>query len=490
LHRLSFVCHPGQHLVALMAASSEAPEKRPYVRFEIVDMNGKALSKTVPARHKDNPVYMYGGALANGANSEVLTFPDEITAAGCPNYLMVPDWSSEQTLPWAAKPGATVSRVYCEMLAGMKKDAPKNQAVPRTVCRKLLEELRAFEGKGYEVLAGGELEFTVVKRGKDEQLVPLFDGVDIFATLQNAKAMDFCYDLERDMDKVGIDILTMNAEYGEGQLEIAFAPKLGLPAVDAQATFRTGTKELAQNRGYLATFMSRPFGIEGVGNGGHFNFSLWAPSEGDASPGEAEAAVASATAGRHNVLHSSEDPVGLSTTGRQFLAGILAHAPALEAICSPTPPCYTRHGNWAPTLCDWGVDNRTAAVRVKADPAGKPGSCYMELRMPSASANGYLVLAGLIAAGLDGLERKLELAPQMQSKEDGGTELPQDLETSLKALEADQYMVDKLGKDFVRWYAGVKRGELAHLEAMNSKTEELSAQKVSAAWQHMYMEYL
>jgi len=475
--------------VASMSSATEAAAKpRKYIRFEVIDMNGKALSKTVPERHRKQPVFMYGGAVASGANAEVLTFPEEINDAGCPNYGLVPDWSTEQTLPWAAQPGVEVSRVYCEMLAGMKKGAPKNDAVPRTVCKRLMEELRAFEGKGYELLAGGELEFTVVKKNKDDQWVPLFDGIDIFATLQNSKAMSYCYDLERDMETVGVDVLTMNAEYGEGQLEIVFAPQFGVAGADSQATFRTGAKEIAQNRGYLATFMSRPFGIEGVGNGGHFNFSLWAPGGKD---GEGEDVVSKATKGKTNVLHSGEDPDGLSATARHFLAGILAHANALEAICATTPPCYTRHGNWAPTMNDWGIDNRNAAVRVKADKEGNPGSCYMELRMPSASANGYLVMAGLAAAGMDGLARKLELGPQIGAKDSPAKELPKDLESALKALEEDTYMVEKLGKDFVRWYTGVKRGELAHLEAMASKVEgEMTADKVSAAWQHMFMEYL
>merc|ERR1719389_113036 len=106
---------------------------------------------------------------------------------------------------------------------------------------------------------------------------------------------------------------------------------------------------MAISRDLRATFMTRPFGVKGVGNGGHFNFSLWQRESSPSSRRE----------------ESSDINLTGTTEGKHFLAGILSHAPALEAFCSPTPPCYTRHGNWAPTQANWGVDNRVAAVRVR-----------------------------------------------------------------------------------------------------------------------------
>mmetsp|Transcript_41407 Transcript_41407/g.81844 ORF Transcript_41407/g.81844 Transcript_41407/m.81844 type:complete len:471 (+) Transcript_41407:58-1470(+) len=467
------------------------PEVRTYVRFEIIDMNCKALSKIVPKRHETGGVFMYSGALASGANSEVMTFPKEIAAAGCPNAQLVPDWSTRQVLPWAASAGVRVERVYCEMASGTGSDASKLMAVPRTVCMNLLKELQAFNGQNYELLIGGELEFSVLRReGPEASWHPLFNGVDIFATLQNAKSADFCYEVERHMEPVGVDILTINAEYGEGQLEMTFAPKIGIEAADMTATFRTGTKEIAQQRGIMASFIARPFGVKGVGNGGHLNFSLWSPSK-LPIPLVGNMVLEAACRDKHrsNAFHSSEDDEGLSAAARHFLAGVLAHAPAMEAICSPTPPCYTRHGNWAPDVANWGREDRTACVRVKSDKNGKASGCYMELRMPSASANPYLVIAALAAAGLDGLQRNLELPAERQTKDTGAAKLPTDLESALRALEDDQYMVDKLGKDFVRWYTGVKRAELQAIEtrlASGSRSDE----EVCAAWRHMYMEYV
>jgi glutamine synthetase len=245
----------------------EEDQIREYVRFELVDFHCKALSKVVPGRHKKSAVFMYSGALSMGANHEVLVVPQEIASNGCPNSELIPDWSTEQVLPWACQTekNVVVKRVYCEQ-------ADRPQA-PRTVCRKLLKELYLWNNRGLQILAGGELEFGLAKSGKIENTwVPLFDGPEIFTTLQCCKIMDFCLDLEDYMHRVGVDIRTINTEAGAGQVEITFAPKFGIEAADMTATFRTGTKEIAQCRGIRATFMAKPFGLNGNGNGGHFNF--------------------------------------------------------------------------------------------------------------------------------------------------------------------------------------------------------------------------
>ncbi|CAL1150052.1 unnamed protein product [Cladocopium goreaui] len=471
-------------------APAPATPSREYLRFEIVDFHCKGLSKTVPARHRDESVYMYSGALAYGSIQRVMVIPEEIGQAGCPNAKLVPDWSTEQVLPWAcrAEKGITLRRVYCEM-EGLK-------CGPRALCGRLLAELKAFENQKMELLTGGELEFVMCSKTADGNWEPLFREPEIFTTLQGCKVMDFCYELEHQMLPVGVDIMTMNTEYGEGQVEITFAPRFGIEAADMTATFRLGTKEIAQQMGLRATFMAKPFGISGVGNGGHLNFSIWAPSGTlrEAEKGGASA-VSKMTSGKTNVFHSPEH--GLSSTAKAFLAGVLAHAPALEALCSPTVPCYCRHGNWAPDVANWGYDDRCACVRVKAEKRGPPGSCYMELRMPSSAANPYLVIAGLVAAGLDGLQRKLELPPERQSKEDGATVLPSSLPAALEALEADEYLTNKLGKRFIRWYVDIKKAELKFLDEKLHPPQEASVAatepsetEIGKAWRELYMEFI
>merc|ERR1712151_1395178 len=143
---------------------------------------------------------------------------------------------------------------------------------------------------------------------------PYFDGPEIFTTLQNSKAMDFCYELEDNMNQGGVDIRTMNAEYGAGQLELTFTPKFGIEAADMTATFRTGTKEIAQQQGLRATFMAKPFGVSGVGSGGHFNFSLWTRDQ-NAEVCNADA-VSKARSGCSSAFHDGSDPEGLSQIAR------------------------------------------------------------------------------------------------------------------------------------------------------------------------------
>jgi len=448
-----------------VSQKAEASKTREYIRFEAVDFNTKGLSKTVPGRHKHSKVFLYHGAVALGSNHEVMVVPEEVLAAGCQNTELIPDWSTEQILPWACRPekGIVVKRVYCEQV---------KVPLPRSICRKLVENLKSEHG--LEIFAGGELEFVLAKPGKEpKSWEPYFDGPEIFTTLQNSKAMDLCYELEDNMEQVGVDIRTMNAEYGAGQVELTFSPKFGLEAADMTATFRTGTKEIAQQHGLRATFMAKPFGVSGVGSGGHFNFSLWRR---DTSAG-------------CSAFHDPQDPEGLSSVARRFLAGVLEHAPALEALCSPTVPCYSRHGNWAPVTANWGLENRLAAVRVKSSPTAAPEECYMELRMPSASANPYLVMAALIAAGQDGLRRGLQLPPASQTQDDGAKLLPKSLPEALAALEADQHMKSCLGEDLVRWYCATKRAEIARIEEDLSKMEGTESDIISV-WQGLYMEFI
>lgn len=470
------------------------PLEKTYVRLEVIDFHGRALSKTLPVRagkEEQLKAYLYSGALAYGPNSEVMVIPDEIEKRSCPNLQLLPLWSTLQELPWASRPqrSIVVKRAYCEM-ANLSGSDGKLPVVPYTICDRLVKELE--EKHGLFILAGGELEFTMARRDERGSWVPLFQGVDIFATLQNTKFMDFFYEVEQHMELVGVNIQTINAEYGAGQVEISFTPKLGTKACDMTATFRTGVKEMAQREGLRASFMAKPFGVRGVGNGGHFNFSLWRKHEApapyhdkDVEP-DLDPDVAAETTGLQNALRDPEDPEGMSSTARGFLAGVLHHSAALEAVCSPTVPCYCRHGNWAPTAATWGHDDRNAAVRVKAGQSASSTSCYMELRLPSAAANPYLVMAGLLAAGMHGLEEDLPLPPAGQVE--GAAKLPTCLPEALKALEADAYIVSKLGPDFVRWFLQVKRAELAALEERLKPSS--SDEEVCAAWQHMYMELI
>jgi len=450
-----------------------------YVRFEVTDLNGKSVSKTIPARHyATDAVYMYSGMMALGANAEVLTFPEEVLATGCCNAKLVPDWTTLKSVPWATVPTA---RVLCDML-----DCP---AVPRTICVAQLAALK--EAHGLELLAACEYEFSLAEHVIDSNdgtptlpWKPHFEGVDIFATLQFQKLETLAYEIESKLYEAGIDVKTMNAEYGAGQVEITYAPSMGILSPDAGVLYKLAVKEIAAQHGLRASFMTKPFPQNDVGNGGHWNHSLWKDGQ-------------NVTFGEHE-----SDKTDLSATASRWIDGILFHARALEALCAPTPPCYERHGHWAPTHANWGYEDRMASIRVKAARA----NAYMELRMPSAASNPYLVMAAVCAAGSHGLDdpdAKVvpRLAARLDSAEDAFTPLPTSLPEALEALEADEYIKGKLGPDFVRWFCLVKRGEMdairadalkfakARDPALNGDAEPSRAD-TALAWQKLYMEYV
>jgi len=314
----------------------------------------------------------------------------------------------------------------------------------------------------------------------------------VLATAQTALSAAFTADLDAALGAVGIDVLTIIAEYGPAQLEVTVAPHWGVATADAAATLKGAVKEVAAAHGLAATSVTRPFPTAGgAACGGHLNLSLWAGwGAGD-------------SAGGFNLLHDAAAPAGLSTLSRHLLAGLLAHGHGLSALLAPTVNCYTgRSGldGWAPATSCWGVDNRSACVRVKPPPAPPPapasvaanagppaagdaaaaaaatpplgGGTYIECRQPSAAASPHVALAAVVAAGADGLRRRLRhgLPPPVGgSVYDAvrgcgaaavGGLLPADLPAALAALAADRRLTGALGEPFVRWFMAVKAAEL------------------------------
>ena len=161
----------------------------------------------------------------------------------------------------------------------------------------------------------------------------------------------------------------------------------------------------------------------------------------------------------------------------------------LEALAAPTPGCYSRHGNWAPTHANWGHDDRSVCLRVKSRGCA-PGEAYVEYRAPSASANTYLVLAGVAAAGADGVKRELVL---QQARDDEAVLLPTSLPEALAALRADDVLVEALGEDFLEWYTLVKDAELADVAASTAKFSATGLDHdaaVQEAWNSLYFEFV
>ncbi|MFE6049845.1 glutamine synthetase family protein [Kitasatospora sp. NPDC056446] len=247
----------------------------------------------------------------------------------------------------------------------------------------------------------------------------------------------------RQLRDLGLGVSAGNHEFSSGQFEINLTHSPALDAADRAFLFKAAVKELARAEGKSATFMAKPFNDEG-GSGFHLHLSAEGPD------------------GR-NVFDDPAGPYGLSATARHAVAGILAHAPALAALANPTVNSYKRFGpdTLAPWLIDWGLDNRSAMLRIP--PERGPGA-RMELRLGDAGANPYLLVAGTLAAALLGIRAAQEPpAPLEGYGYDPGKApvLPTGLGAALDALEADEALTGLLGKEFTAAFLGYKRDELA-----------------------------
>lgn len=408
-----------------------------FVRFEQSDTHGISRSKTVPVRHFA-PFARRGlnfllGQLGFDVQAGVAMGTGYLEDSGFPDSHLIPDLGTFQILPWADH----TARILCEP---HYIDGRPALAAPRYVARKLLQELSDL---GYRLLSGFEYEFYVVD-AKTRQ--PPFHGIQIFATLRNNFDQAFVHEILRGMSLVGVDIITSNAEYGPGQLEINFAPSDGILAADNAFTFKNGVKEIAQQRGMMASFMTKPW-IDQSANGCHYHLSLW---QGD-----------------RNAFADASSPDGLSEVCRQFIAGLVAHAPALTAFASPTVNCAKRYRlySFAPTNATWGFENRTVGVRVKAT---RDERTHLENRLGGGSSNPYLLMAATLAAGLDGIRNKLAPHAPVQAMAygmTGVTDLPTRLDDALAALESDQVLQQALGGEFVKLFTAVKRHEVAKAQA-------------------------
>ena len=374
------------------------------------------------------------GQLGFDAQFGVVPGTGYLEELGYPDSRIRPDLSTYRVLPWADK----TARLLCEPY---HMDGRPAMAAPRAVARKLLGEL---EGMGYRLLSGFEYEFYLVEHDTRK---PAFPGVQMLSTLRNNFDEAFVSQVMRGMSAIDVDIITANAEHGPGQLEINFAPATGINAADQAFTFKNGVKEIAQRNGYMASFMTKPYADQS-GNGCHFHQSLL-----DVKRGRS--------------VFVSRQPGGLSDIARRWLGGQIAHAAALTALVAPTVNCPKRYkvNSMAPTNATWGVENRSTAFRIK-DLEGE--NVHIENRMPCGSANPYLVMAGVLAAGMDGLTN--EIAPPAETKGiawglTGVADLPTRLENALDAFEADGAMRAALGEEFVKLFVAVKRHEIGKAKA-------------------------
>jgi glutamine synthetase len=365
---------------------------------------------------------------------------------------LVPDLETFRVLPYAPRTGAVLT------------DHVRLDGEPAEVCqRSFLKRMEARLREGGLVLrCSFENEFSLAAR-VDGAYVPIDSGL-CFSTISATASQDYVDELAAALDAQSIVLEQYYAELGHGQQEISTGHAPALQAADEQLLVRETVRAVARRHGLVASLAPKPW-PENAGNGAHVHFSLW---EGD-----------------RNRFHDASQPDGLSADARSFVAGVLAHVPGLCGLTAPSFNSYRRlvPQYWAGAFVCWGYDNREAPVRVASTFRGaEEASTNAELKACDASCNPYLALGGLVAAGLDGLERGLEppepvdvdpaTIPESERERRGIVRLPATQLEALDALERDELLVDALGPVLAQSYLAVRRSEWAAYSAGDAAFEQ------------------
>lgn len=358
---------------------------------------------------------------------------------------LMPDWETLQLIPYA--PG------HAQVIGDLMLDGQPWPLDPRHFLRRMVAEA----GKaGFAVQAGYELEFYLL----DANRRPADDTV-FAATLGMDVAHRVIGEIVEALGAQDIIAQQFYPEAGPGQFELPLAPADPLTSADRMVYARQTLHAVARQAGMIAVLLPKVFDDE-AGNGAHCHVSLWREGR--------------------NVIGDPRTAHSLSTEAMSFIAGILDHLPALAALTVASRNSYRRlrPRTWSGAFRAWGTDNREAAVRVPSG-ANRTPPGHIELKTSDASSNPYLGLGGVIAAGLDGLRRKL--APPAPVQEDparlseaergqrGIDPLPDSLEAAVGALERDPVLMDALGPELAQAYIAVKRFEWQALKDLPLEEE-------------------
>jgi glutamine synthetase len=319
----------------------------------------------------------------------------------------------------------------------------------------------ALEARGAILRAGFENEFTLAA-AVDGEWRPV-DSSLCFSTIGMTESQDYVDALLDALERQGIPVDQYYAELGPGQQELATGHAPALQAADEQLLVRETIRGVAAGGGLAASLAPKPW-PDVAGNGCHIHFSLWDRQGGG------------------NRFYSPGG--GLSAEGLAFTAGVLAHLPGLCGLTVPSFNSYHRISpqTWSGAYTCWGYDNREAPLRVPSVFRGlEEASTNVELKTADASCNPYLALGGLIASGLDGMERGLELPEpvgvdpatlaEAERAARGIVRLPETQAAALDALEADTVLTAALGETLVRSYLAVRRSEWASYSAEDEAFE-------------------
>lgn len=421
------------------------------VRFLFCDtanvIRGKASSaKTLRSRLQTGIGLVKGSMAVN-----VLDEPQSDTGYGATGEVrLVPDLKTFRMLPYAPASGL----VICDLI---ELNHEPWVLCPRTILKKMVA--RCLEA-GVKIKAAFEPEF-LLGRVEGDQFVPI-DRSNCFSTEGMNRASHFINEFVTALSSQGLTVEQYYAELGHGQHELSIRHAYALEAADNHIIYRETLRGVATGMGLVASLAPKP-AADWPGNGCHIHLSVW-------------------DAQSNTNLMGSEN--GLSELGRHFVAGLLEHLPAVVAITCASTNSYKRllPKAWSSAYTCWGYENREAAVRVPSTYWGQEvESANIEVKCADSSSNPYLALTAVIAAGMDGIARKLEPPAPVsadpsslsdeESERNSVRRLPKNLKEALEALEADTVIKDALGEEFVRVYSAVKKSEWERMGRLHAEEE-------------------
>ena len=430
-----------------LAAALKLAEDRNlrFVSLQFTDIVGQVKSVQVPMHQLEEAVEH--GKWFDGSSIEGFARIAES------DMFLVPDLDTFSAIPW--EPGIGVdgkeklhtgsARVICDVFT------PNGDPFPGDPRGVLKRQLARAKEKGFVLNTGPELEFFLLKR--DNGVVePLPHDAAGYFDLSEDLGTEVRKEMMNSLEDFGIRVETAHHEVATGQHEIDFQYADALRTADNAVTFKTTLKAVASSKGLYATFMPKPFfGINGSGM--HTHQSLWDVKRG------------------RNAFSDPKDSYGLSETARQYIAGTLEHARGMIAVLAPLVNSYKRlvPGYEAPVYVGWARINRSALVRIPQISKGSDNSTRIELRCPDPSSNPYLAFAAMLAAGLDGIERKLTPpepveenlyhfdAAKLESRKI--RQLPGTLREALDELSRDEVIREALGEHIFERFIEAKTEE-------------------------------
>ncbi len=362
------------------------------------------------------------------------------------DMLAHPDPGTFQLLPWRGESPAT-ARMFCDIFMP---DGSPSYADPRYVLKRTLS---AAAEKGFTFYTHPEVEFYLFKHAPGEgagaEPVPV-DRSGYFDHTAQSKGSDFRREAISMLESMGISVEFSHHEGGPGQQEIDLRYADALSTADNIMTFRTVVREVALGQGIWASFMPKPF-TDQPGSGMHTHVSLF---EGD-----------------RNAFFEAGAEYQLSKVGRQFIGGVLRHAAEITCLTNQWVNSYKRilGGGEAPSYICWGHNNRSAMVRVPMYKPNKGQSTRVEIRSIDAAGNPYLAFAGILAAGMKGIEEGYELPPEAEDdvwslsenerRALGIQPLPKSLYEAIEIAERSELLAETLGEHVYDFFLRNKRRE-------------------------------